>query len=76
MTDQYRYYISPHRDILANNHPGQPWYRIPCIGVAGQLCDGELEPIEEEGTFYEDKEEEWSIGQVIKVSWFDPLIVH
>jgi hypothetical protein len=63
-------YISPHRysQILANNVPGDDYYRLPTVTSAIKLRDEEIKPIEWEGTFFEYKdEEEWYIRNAFKV---------
>jgi len=63
-----RYYISSERDILADNQPGKPWYRLSTIGIVMQLRDGLIDPVESEGTFYDCWSDDWQILGVYKVS--------
>jgi len=63
-----RYYISSKRDLLADNHPGHPWYRLPTIEIANKLRGGELEPMDDEGYYANYDDYHLSIGSMVKVS--------
>ena len=67
---KFRYYVSPHRDILANNHPGDPWYRLPAVGIA-KFLGREVDVVSTEGSFYHHTKSDvrhWSIGRYLKAS--------
>jgi hypothetical protein len=63
------YYISSDRypDILSTNRPGDPWYRLPTIGIADEM-GGEYAPLDSKGTFFDSARCDWEIGDVFKVS--------
>jgi hypothetical protein len=55
--------------MLANNVPGSPWYRLPAIGIARAIVDGELDALGDEGAFLGDEGYHWRIAGVLKVSY-------
>jgi hypothetical protein len=54
-----RFWLSPKRDILANNRPGSKWYRLPTAEIVYNTVHNDAETFEDEGyTHHWDKEYE------------------
>jgi hypothetical protein len=52
-----RFWLSPKRDILANNKPGSQWYRLPTAEIVYNIANNGAETFEEEGYMHHwDKE--------------------
>jgi len=57
-----RFWLSPKRDILANNKPGSRWYRLPTAEIVYNIFQNRGETFEEEG-YTHDSEKELEIEE-------------
>jgi hypothetical protein len=77
-SDIFRWFLSRDRDhldqYLAGNHPGEPWYRLPTVGLVTQLDKGGNEeersvyPVKDSFLDVDGNTMSMSISGIIKVS--------
>jgi hypothetical protein len=70
----HSYFLNPTRDLNSFNQHGDPWYRMPALGVVNDLVEGRLLGEPGEGFFeslkgeFFDQEEEMEANGFMVVS--------